>query len=186
MKPPLPADIPAALRSCRISAHTVGCIVRRETFPTAWPNVARYLGVGPQTLQRMWEAGLLETDPTTELGQSREQKKAKRIAAGLQRKRQRLAAIDRQLTQLESQRTRFNEERKRLEEILNPTYMADNNVSEFTDEKAEQTWQTAVDTLTDLCIAEKTSTSPTRRAFILTLRVYADNMEPLLAPENDE
>lgn len=64
--------------------------------------------------------------------------------------------------------------------------MADSNVSEFTDEKAEQTWQTAVDTLASMCIAEKTGMGPTKRAFILTLRVYAEQMEPLLAPENDE
>jgi len=45
-----------------------------------------------------------------------------------------------------------------------------------------ETWDRAVDTLASLCLAEKMGQGPTKAAFILTLRTYADQMEKLIEP----
>jgi len=41
-------------------------------------------------------------------------------------------------------------------------------------------WELAVDTLASMCIADKLGNGPTKEAFILTLRTYADEMEKLI------
>lgn len=47
-------------------------------------------------------------------------------------------------------------------------------------------WNNAVDTLASMCISDKLGTGPTKEAFILTLRLYADEMEKLIIQENKE
>lgn len=46
-----------------------------------------------------------------------------------------------------------------------------------------EVWDRAVDTLASMCIADKLGKGPTKDAFILALRIYADQMERLLHPE---
>ena len=43
-------------------------------------------------------------------------------------------------------------------------------------------WDRAVDTLASMCLSEKIGTGPTKQAFIMTLRMYADEMEKLIQP----
>lgn len=45
-------------------------------------------------------------------------------------------------------------------------------------------WSQAVNTLASMCIADKIGTGPTKEAFILTLRLYADEMEKLIQPNS--
>jgi hypothetical protein len=44
-------------------------------------------------------------------------------------------------------------------------------------------WLSAVEALSVMCVYELTGKGPTKEAFILTLRMYADNMEKLLTKE---
>lgn len=43
-------------------------------------------------------------------------------------------------------------------------------------------WNAAVDTLASMCMADKMGRGPTKWGFILTLRLYADEMEKLIHP----
>ncbi len=46
----------------------------------------------------------------------------------------------------------------------------------------QSTWARAVETLANMCISDQIGRGPTREAFILTLRFYADEMEKLITP----
>ena len=44
-------------------------------------------------------------------------------------------------------------------------------------------WNRAVETLASMCVSDMTGRGPTKGAFILTLRNYADEMEKLIQAE---
>ena len=48
--------------------------------------------------------------------------------------------------------------------------------------KTSEVWDRAVDTLASMCLADKMGNGPTKDAFILTLRLYANEMEKLIQP----
>lgn len=50
-------------------------------------------------------------------------------------------------------------------------------------ELPEEIWNKAVRTLYGMCLADMENSGPTKRAFVMTLRVYANNMEKLLKPD---
>lgn len=44
-------------------------------------------------------------------------------------------------------------------------------------------WETAVDTLLSMCLDYKIGRGNTKKAFVLTLKIYSDEMDKLIKPE---
>lgn len=53
-------------------------------------------------------------------------------------------------------------------------------------ESQQDKWNRAVDTLASMCLSDKMGSGPSKMAFIFTLRLYAQEMERLLQPEEAE